>query len=208
MRGVVVPAVAALATGGAVAAAAFGVVSTLPQPTHDDRTGVRVLRVLETRHGGGSRISVGDRSLVAECRRLSARRRLVSLSDGSAFVVAGTRVYPSTAPNPAARSELAGSTAGEPPLLRAAEADLAGSYALYAAELAVQLEHGAPVLGAKRFVEGRPAYQIWLDDHRPRAALFVDSRTFEPLAAEFDSAQLKGRATLTPPDPLDPSVAC
>jgi hypothetical protein len=93
-------------------------------------------------------------------------------------------------------------------LLHAAAADLAGSYALYVDELTSELESGNRVLGSVATFAGRRAYEIRLSQHRPRAALFVDSRTLEPIGASFESATLTGRAVLFPSVPRGTATAC
>jgi hypothetical protein len=203
----VVPVAAALALASAIAAASFAVVRTLPQPTHGDRTGVRLLDVLENSRGVGSRIAIGGRSLVARCTPLTGRQNLISVSNGSSLVLAGSHIRASKPPEKGATSELA-STPEQSPLLRAAIADLSGSYALYATELAIQLARGSRVIRKEIVHNGRPAYEIELGDELPRAALIVDRRTLRPLAALFESARLHGKALLEPPVGALSEAAC
>ena len=208
---IVLPLAGAILTAGLIGAAAFWVVSGLPQPTRGDRTGVRLLDVLETKRGEGSVISIAGRSLVARCEQLTARHNLVWLSDGSALVLAGSHVQESMPPTVTARGtasrELA-STRAASPLLRAAEADLAGSYAVYATELTIQLERGSRVIRKETFHQGRPAYEVELGRELPRAGLIVDRETLQPLAATFESSSLDGRALLSPPVQLKETTAC
>jgi len=188
IRRVLVPLVGAAFAAGAIAAAAFALVKALPQPTRGDRVGVRLLELLHQRGGRGGI------SLTSRCRQLPQRRSLVELSDGNTFVVSGSHVRAWHAP----ATELAG-MAQRPALVRAAEADLAGSYQLYASELTSQLERGKRVTERVVTVGGRRVYEIALARERPRVVLVVDSRTLRPLEARFDSAALEASAVLEPP---------
>lgn len=141
--------------------------------------------------------------LAARCRRLSRTQSLVSLSDGDTFVLRRARIRDWQTP-PSRRAV----ALSEPPILRAAKADLAGSYRLYASELMRQLEAGLRVSGRPVTAKGRPAYEIELAPTRPRVALLVDRRTLRPLAARFESRQLSGEAELAPPAPLDGDATC
>jgi hypothetical protein len=181
----------------AVAVGGFVVMRSLPQPTHADRVGVGVLRVLETHRGGGSRMHIGGRSLVARCRDLAGGRSLISLSDGTRFVLRGARVRRWRA------SPLA-SDVTAPGVLRAAEADLAGSYRLYAHELTAQLERGERV-GVARDGE---AYALALDSSLPRAELVVNRETLRPVGARFRSRTLTAHASLRRPRPLQEAPTC
>jgi hypothetical protein len=194
IRRVLVPLAGATVAAGAIAAAAFALVTALPQPTRGDRVGVKLLQLLHDRGGRGSRITIGGMSLTARCRQLPQRRSLVKLSDGSTFVVSGSRIR---AWHPAA-SDLAG-LSQQPALVRAALVDLAGSYQLYASELISQLERGQRVTERALRVGGRRVYEIALASERPRVALIVDRRTLRPLEARFDSATLEASAVLEPP---------
>ena len=194
IRRVLVPLVGAAFAAGAIAAAAFALVKALPQPTRGDRVGVRLLELLHQRGGRGSRMTIGGISLTSRCRQLPQRRSLVELSDGNTFVVSGSHVRAWHAP----ATELAG-MAQRPALVRAAEADLAGSYQLYASELTSQLERGKRVTERVVTVGGRRVYEIALARERPRVVLVVDSRTLRPLEARFDSAALEASAVLEPP---------
>lgn len=188
IRRIVLPSLGAATVAVAVSAAAYGIVSTLPQPTHGDRTAVRLLRLLETTHGADSQMSVAGRTLAAHCVKISPRRNRVTLSDGSSFVLAGSHIHAWREP-----SRLLAATVTEP-LLRAAEADLAGSYALYAQELTAELGKGNHVLGRATTFAGRATYEMRLSARRPRAALLVDRKTLRPVGAVFESSRLKGRA--------------
>jgi hypothetical protein len=196
IRRVVLPVAGAAVAAGAIAVAAFALVRTLPQPTRGDRIGVQLLQFLHERGGSGSQIAIGGRSLAARCHALTKRRNLVELSDGSSFVVSGSHIRAWHPPS----SALAGA-AQQPALVRAAEADLAGSYRLYGAELASQLERGKRVTERVSTVNGRRVYEIALAPDRPRVTLIVDGRTFRPLAARFESAAIQGSAVLAPPKP-------
>jgi hypothetical protein len=194
-RKVLLPPAGAATVAVAVAAAAYGVVATLPQPTHGDRTAVRVLRVLETKRGGGSEIVIGGATVQATCRRTAPHRSFVTLSDGNTFVLSGSHIRAWSSPQRSLAS------VEEEPLLHAAEADLAGSYALYVDELTAELEHGEHVLGRVTTFAGRRVYKVHLGSARPRAALFVDRQTLEPLGASFESKTLTGHSTLHPARP-------
>ena len=194
IRRVLLPLFGAAVAAAAIAAAAFALVTALPQPTRGDRVGVRLLHFLQDRGGSGSRITIGDTSLTARCRGLPQRRSLVQLSDGNRFVVSGSRIRTWHVPG----SELAGMSQ-QSALVRAAEADLAGSYQLYAAELTTQLARGKRVTERTVTVGGRRVYEIALAPERPRVLLIVDSETLQPLEARFDSGALKAFAVLSPP---------
>jgi hypothetical protein len=206
-----IPLAASIATAAAIAAAAFAMVSAFPQPTRGDRTGVRLLDVLETHRGVGSTIAVAGRSIVARCERLSRRRSLVSFSDGSALVLAGSHIR---AAKPARRTAQRSATRDlanrhvDSPLLRVAQADLAGSYKLYATELRIQLERGSRIIREETTYNGIPAYQVELGSALPRASLIVDRETLQPLAATFESAALDGNAILAPPTSFAERSAC
>jgi hypothetical protein len=187
IRRIVVPVLGAAVVAVAIAAAAFGVVSALPQPNRADRVGVGVLRVLESHRGGGSRMRIGGALLISHCRQLSGGRTLVSVSNGTAFVIRGDRIHAWLKH----RASLA-SLRREPGLLHAAEADMSGSYRLYAHELTAQLESGEHV----RVVDSGAVYELVLASGSPRAELLVNRRTLRPVAATFASRRLSGRATL------------
>src|SRR5262249_38424111 len=175
IRRVLLPLAGAVAAAGAIAVAAFALVRTLPQPTRGDRVGVEFLQFLHERGGSGSRIAIGGTSLAARCHALSRRRNLVELSDGSSFVVSGSRIRSWHPPT----SDLAGA-AQQTALLRAAEADLAGSYRLYAAELTSQLERGKRVTEHAVTMHGRRVYEIALAHERPRVTPIVHGPTTSP----------------------------
>lgn len=201
IRRVLVPVVGATCAACAIAAAAFAVVTALPQPTSGDRIGVRLLQLLHARGGRGSRITIGRMSLTARCHQLPQRRSLVELSDGNTFVVSGSHIRAWHTP----ASEFA-EMSQQPALVRAAEADLAGSYQLYASELTSQLERGKRVTERAVTVGGRRVYEIALARERPRVVLIVDRRTLQPLEARFDSAVLEATAVLEPPQ-MEPGLA-
>ena len=202
-RRIVLPAVGAIVAAAAIAAAAFAVVSALPQPTQSDRIGVSVLRFLQDNRGRGSRMVVGGKLIAARCRRLSRSRSLVSLDDGAAFVLSGAHVRGWRAGDRALAA-----VSSESPLTRAAKADLAGSYRLYAAELTRQLENGHRVAARAVTLRGRPAYELELAPKSPRVVLVVDRRTLRPLAARFESARLTAKATLLSPRAAGQAAGC
>jgi hypothetical protein len=187
IRRIVIPVLGASVLATAIAAAAFGIVSALPQPTRADRVGINVLRVLQSHRGAGSRMRIGGALLISHCRQLSGGRTLVSVSNGTALVIRGDRVHTWLKH----RVSLA-SLRREPGLLRAAEADMSGSYRLYAHELTAQLESGEHV----RVIDGGALYELVLASGSPRAELLVNRRTFRPVGATFASRRLSGRATL------------
>ena len=192
MRGVAAPIfVAALATA-AVVAASFGLVSALPQPTQGDRIAVRVLDYLERTPGRGSRISISGQTLLARCTSLAPRRKLITLSDGTRFVLSGSRIrsWRATTSSLAVAQIDSG-------LARAAIADLAGSYALYAAELSRPLAHGHDIVADEISGSSR-RYRIILA-RRPYVELIVDGASLRPLSASFRSASVSAHASLLPP---------
>jgi hypothetical protein len=203
IRRVLLPVAGAAVAAGAIAVAAFALVRTLPQPTRGDRVGVKLLEFLHERGGSGSRIVIGGTTIAARCHTLSRRRNLVELSDGSSFVVSGSRIRAWQPP----ASDLAGA-AQLPALVRVAEADLAGSYRLYAAELTSQLERGERVTEHLVTVDGRRVYEIALAHGRPRVTLIVDGRTLQPLAARFESAAIQASSVLSPPKPRRGLATC
>ncbi len=203
IRRLLLPVAGAALAAGAIAVAACALVRTLPQPTPGDRVGVKLLQFLRERGGPGSRIAIGGRSLAARCHALSKHQNLVELSDGSSFVVSGSRIRAWHPPT----SDLAGA-AQQPGLLRAALVDLAGSYRLYAAELTSQLERGKRVTEHAVTMHGRRVYEIALAHERPRVTLVVDGRTLRPLAARFESAALQASAVLPPPKPRQGLATC
>jgi hypothetical protein len=177
-----------------IGGAAFGLLSTLPQPTEDKRLGVRVLQTLQHRSGTGSVMWFGNRRIVARCRPLPPWRQLVTLSDGTRFTLSGARA--TRLPSPDRR--LLESTSPLDGQLLSAEADLAGSRQLFARELLGRLLHGHRVLlGPTRF-RGVPAYRLQLGQDRPRVELVVDRRSLEPLAARYDGRWVKGTSSLLP----------
>ena len=181
----------ALATA-AVVATSFGLVSALPQPTRGDRIAVRLLGYLERTVGRGSRISIGGQTLLARCTSLAPRRKLITLSDGTRFVLSGSRIR---SWHPAA-SSLA-TTPIDSGLARAAVADLAGSYVLYAEELSRPLSNGHDIV-ADEVSGSTRTYRIILA-RRPRVELIVDDASLRPLSARFRSATVNARASLLPP---------
>jgi hypothetical protein len=182
----------------AITAAAFGIVSALPQPTKSDRIAVAVLHVLETHRGLGSTFTIGGRSFAAQCRRLPGRRSLVRVSDGTQFVLRGVRVRPW---RPAGQLASARRTRALP---QAADADLFGSYRLYTQELALQLQSGSRVETGG----GRDAYRLILDQAKPRAVLLVDRATLQPIAVRVSSRSLSGQAVLSGQRPATEATTC
>jgi hypothetical protein len=199
IRRIVVPLLGAAVVAGGIAAAAFAVVSALPQPTLGDRVGVGVLKVLLAHRGAGSRMTIGGTSLVSHCRQLKGGRTLVLLSDGAAFVIHGDHVYAWARH----RSRIA-SLRHAPGLVQAAEADMAGSYGLYAHELAAQLGTGEHVL----VLDGGTVYELVLASGSPRAELLVNRSTLRPTGVRFDSRRLSGYATLLRLHAVGPRAGC
>jgi hypothetical protein len=188
----------------AIAAVSFGLVSLLPQPTRGERLGVRALGALQQRHGVGALMSIEGEPLVAGCRRLPPWRHLVTISDGSRLVLSSTRVE---------RADEGGRMLADARSPRAAqvisaEADLAGSFALYAKELIGRLQHGRPVVvGAGRFL-GQPVYRLRLGRDRPRVELLVSRRSFAPVAARYTGRWVVGMSLLRPSVPATSARGC
>lgn len=178
----------------AITAAAYGIVSTLPAPSVGDRIGVRLLDRLDTTRGTGGVMQLAGVTRRVTCKRLPRYRHLVQLDDGTKLILSGTHVH--EVAEPARERRLA--TIVDVPGLAAAEADLSGSYTLYATQLAVQLEHGREVLAGAARVNGREAYRIRLTRALPQADLLVDRETLQPLVATFRSAAVSGRTLLGP----------
>jgi hypothetical protein len=188
MRGTVLPVFAAALAAAAVLAGSFGLVSALPQPTRYDRIAVDALRVLEQARGRGSRISIDGHRLLARCTSLSPRRKLIELSDGAQFVLRGSRIraWSATTRRPKTMRP-------DSPAARAAIADLAGSYALYARELSATLERGEAAV-----VDAGGTYVIVLA-RRPSVELAVDRASLRPLRVRFRAAGLAAHAVLLRP---------
>ena len=186
----------ARAVGGlaAIVAAAYGLVATLPAPRDDERLALRVLEYLDEHRGSGALIALEDDVLTASCRKLPPWRSLVKLSDGSRLVLAGTRVH--AQPQRGRRLE---SAQVVDPEQRAAQADLAGSYALYALELRSRLVHRRPMVSGVTRLGDTPAYVIRLGRDRPRVELLVHRVSLEPVAARYVSARLTGTSRLSSP---------
>lgn len=191
---------AALATA-AVVATSFGLVSALPQPTQDDRIAVRLLQYLEDMRGRGSRISIGGQTLLARCTSLAPRRKLITLSDGTRLVLSGARIrsWRSTRSLLATAQPYAG-------LVRAAVADLAGSYALYATELSRPLSYGHDIV-AEEVPGSSRTYRIVLA-RRPSVELTIDRASMRPLSVRFRSARVSASASLLPPAPISGRKSC
>jgi hypothetical protein len=185
---------AAAAIGAAIAGAALGVLLTLPQPSSSARLGVRVLEILRHERGGGSILEFGDVRHRASCRRVSRRVHVVSLSNGERFAIRGTKVR--LLHLPAGEGRLLASISR--PEILAAEADLAGSFALYASQLTRRLVGGDEVLAGRSVFARRPVYRIVLRARAPRVELLVERSTLWPIGARYASARLTGAARLLP----------
>ena len=187
--------VARAATGlAAIVLAAYALVAMLPAPREDERLALRVLQFLDEHRGSGAVMTLGDDVVTASCRKLPPWRSLVTLTDGSRLVLAGTRVG---VPTPRGRSlESAQPVDGE---RRAAQADLAGSYGLYALELRSRLVHRRPMLAGTTRVGDTPTYVIRLGRDRPRVELLVHRTSLVPVAARYVSARLDGTSRLAAP---------
>ena len=178
----------------AVAAASFALISTLPPPSEDERLAVRVLEVLARSGGGGAVLHVGGRAVVASCRRLPGRKRLVMLGDGERLVLQGTQVRSHTM---GARA-VARARPRHAAELLAVKADLAGSHSLYATALRARLARGGAILGGLASFRGVPAYRIRLGADRPQVELLVARRTLAPLAARYRSRRVTAWSRLLP----------
>jgi hypothetical protein len=190
-RRFLIPVFGAAFAAAAIVAASFGLIAALPQPTKGDRVAVGVLRYLEHTRGRGGLISIGGHVLLARCTPLSPRRKRITLSDGARFVLRGSHIekWSTATSRRATRRPDSG-------VARAAIADLAGSYALYADELSRPLAHGKAVVEA---MPGRsPKYRVVLA-RRPYVDLVVDGATLRPLSARFRSARVSAQASLLPP---------
>jgi hypothetical protein len=171
----------------------FVTVSLLPKPTQGDRLAIRLLDVLRERRGNGSVLTLAGQRLHVRCAPIGRRGQLVTMGDGTSFVLQGSHVVGRRE----ASSPLADMQIGVG-ALTAAEADLAGSYALYAAEVVAQLEQGAKFDSA-RF--GRPsdhAVAIALREREPRVELVVAEHSLRPLAATFRSWRIQAVARFVP----------
>jgi hypothetical protein len=188
----------------AIVLTGFGVVSTLPQPSHGDRIAVRALVVLQQHRGRGGVMQLAGVRLHVTCKRLPPYRQLIALDDGSRLVLSATHVRQVREP---LRTRMLAVTENRPELV-SAEADLAGSYALYAAQLTQRLAGGLPVLAGTTAVGGTPAYRLILGRGHPRVELLVDRQSLVPLAATYRSASLQGRTTLAQPAGRNAWRAC
>jgi hypothetical protein len=175
----------------AVAAVSYALVSALPQPTKSELLGVQVLRSLETSRGHGAVISLAGERVVARCRAISRRRRLIT-AGSTRLILRGTHV---TGAETGPRSLTAYSV--EVLESRVAVAELAGSHFLYAAAIKSRLLRGLPVVVGTATVRGAKAYRVLLDD-RPRIEVLVSRRRLQPLAARYVSRRLHGSSLLFP----------
>lgn len=172
-----------------VAGIAFGTVSTLPRPTRGDRIAIRLLEVLQERRGSGSVLSISGKHLPARCVRIGKTRELVTLGDGTALVLRGSHILARRDPSsPLADIRL------DPGVLSAAEADLSGSYALYAAEIVAQLEQGAKLTMRRSHGAEGEAITIALREQRPRVELIVAPKSLRPIAAHYRSRRIDATA--------------
>jgi hypothetical protein len=170
----------------AVAGIAFGTVSILPPPTRSDRIALRLLEVLQEQRGSGSILTIAGRRLPARCVQIGKARELVTLSDGTALVLHGSHILARrAASSPLADIRL------DPGALSSAEADLAGSYALYAAEIVAQLEQGAKLTAHG---DDGGTITIALREERPRVELIVAPKTLRPIAAHYRSRRIDATA--------------
>jgi len=177
-----------------VASAAYGLVSTLPAPTHGDRVAVRVLDRLQSTRGRGGVMQIGGLTERVSCERLRGGRHLVDLDDGTRLVLSGTHARRL---GERMRGRVLASVT-RLPSLTSAEADLSGSHALYATQLASQLAHGRTILVGSTVVRGRPAYRLRLTHARPLLELLVARGSLTPLVAVYRSATVSGRTVLGP----------
>lgn len=171
----------------AIAAVAFALVGMLPSPSAADRVAVRVLDRLDSTHGRGGQMVLAGRRIGVSCRRLRDARHLISLSDGTKLILAGTHVRVRLAES--SPRMLAAVT--HPSEMAAAEADLSGSHTLYVKQLTALLAHGHPTV-APAMVRGEEAYRIRLTRDRPVVDLYVAQATLRPLEVAFRSSALAG----------------
>jgi hypothetical protein len=183
--------VGAAIAAAAIAAAAFGIVSVLPKPTRGDSLAVNLLDVLRQRRGSGSVMSIDGARVRARCTRIGRFRERVTLADGTVFVLRNSHVV--------ARTERATPLAAvrvRRHALVAAEADLAGSYALYSAEVLAQLQRGIRISARHAIVDGKRAFSIALREKPPYVNLLVSRPSLQPLAVEFRSAEIDAHARI------------
>jgi hypothetical protein len=178
----------------AIAGVGYGLLTTLPAPSRGDRIAVRVLARLQVTRGRGATLEVEGKTQRLTCRRLGGGRHLLALGDGTQLVLAGTHVHETREP---LRLRMLASLRRDP-ALTAAEADLSGSHALYATQLAGQLAHGRAALVGSTVVGGRPAYRLRLTRGRPQLELLVSRRSLTPLVAVYRSAAVDGWSVLGP----------
>ena len=188
---------AAAASLGAftVFAASFGVLELgLRSPSAAERLALRVLALLERTQGHGAILRIDGLRLLASCRSYSGRD-LVVLTDGTRFLVVGTHVLQIRSRREPLSEEV--SDRRRPFSLRGraglvpVEADLAGSHALYARELAGRLEEG-DVSARPALLDGRRVYELRLTRRRPVLELMLDRATLRPLAAVYRSSLRTG----------------
>jgi hypothetical protein len=171
-----------LALAGTVLAVLF---TALPRPSASDVIAAHVLARLQTTRIRGSVIRIGTLRLHATCTSRH-RAAVVTLDDRTQLLVRQTQVRLLRAPRTLAASDSDHLSA---------EADLGGVRRLYLAELTGRLvRHEAQV--ARAIVAGRAAYRVRIDGGGPHVYLYVARATLEPIAVDYVSHRLSGRALL------------
>src|SRR5207248_5182547 len=158
-------------------------------PTHGDRVAIRLLDVLREPRGSVSLLSIFGRPLPARCVRIGKARELVTLGDGSALVLRGSHIL-------ARRDGLSplADVRWDPGALSSAEADLSGSYALYAAEIVAKLEQGAKLTVRPIHGDDGAALTVLIRETRPRVELLVTTKSLLPIAAHYRSRRIDATA--------------
>lgn len=188
----------------AIGGVAYAIVAALPAPTTADRVAVKVLRDLSSTRGRGGVLELNGETQTVSCRRLPGGRHLIALGDGTRLVLSGTHARVAAAP---VRLRMLASVLRRRSLV-SAEADLSGSHALYATQLAAQLNHGRSAVRGSTVVGGTRVYRVRLTQGRPVLELLVSRQSLVPLVALYRSADVTGRTVLGRSTGLDRWRAC
>jgi hypothetical protein len=161
-----------------VAAAGFGLLSTLRGPARSDLLGVRALTKLERVKVVDVSIHLaGERPFSAVCRRLGKRDLIVA--DGNRLLVEGSRVR-----------RIAGRKVS--PALLVAEADLSACPVLLADELVSLLLRGGLQTPDAVQWHGRPVYRFRLSRGRPVVDFYASQTVLAPVGVAFASKSRHG----------------